>query len=234
MVLVNERERLEVMLLRLRDVAERFRCQTEVVPRSIGARVERRRAPEGVGGLFVPALLVVDAAEIVRNLGVVGGARRGAFQRLFRVGVAGEEVQRPGLHLQGGHVLRVFSGDAIERCDRVGGLLRQQLRLGECEKQWCARAAFGHGTSELDDGAIVLPRLVRLPRERLRLLAVLAPVARTARSSKRFTSSVLSRRSPTHVGRSVARHGRKRPGLALHCPQHAVRNQKMRNRRAVA
>ena len=90
-VLVDERERLEVVLLGLCDIAERLRRQAEVVPRSVGGRVERRRAPQRVGGLCVPALLVVDAPEIAWNLRVVWRTRRRAFQRFFGFGVAAKK-----------------------------------------------------------------------------------------------------------------------------------------------
>src|SRR5215203_278660 len=41
MVLVDERERLEIVLLRLANVAERLRGEAKVVPRLVGERIER-------------------------------------------------------------------------------------------------------------------------------------------------------------------------------------------------
>ena len=54
-VLVDERESLQVVLLRLGDVAERFGRQAEVVPRLVGPRVELGRAAKRRRRLRVPA-----------------------------------------------------------------------------------------------------------------------------------------------------------------------------------
>src|SRR5262245_24101342 len=108
MVFVDEREGLEVMLLRLRLVSEGFGCEAEIVPGSIRVRVERDRAAEGLGRLRMSSLLVIHPPEMVGNLGIGWRPRRGPLQRLLRLAIPPKEIERPGLHLQGRQVLGIL------------------------------------------------------------------------------------------------------------------------------
>ena len=100
MVLVDEGDGLEVILLRLGDVPECLRCETEIVPGSIGARIESYRSTERFGGLRVSSLLVIDTAKVVGNFRVGWRPRGRAFECLFRFAVARKKVERPGFGLE--------------------------------------------------------------------------------------------------------------------------------------
>src|SRR2546427_29213 len=174
MVFVDECKGLEVMLLRLRHVPESFGCETEIVPGFVVARVERYRTTERFGRLGVSALLVIDAAEGVRNLHVGWRTRGRALQRLLRFGVASQKIQRLRLHLERRDVLRIFGPNALKRCDCVSWFLRKQLRLAKREEErgaWTTR--FGRD-AEMFRGLGISPRLVSSTRGSLLLLAVLA------------------------------------------------------------
>ncbi len=124
------------MLLRLGDVAERFSCQAEVVPRLVGpgsSAVARRKA-----GWPLPCVCPAgnrsgrDRTEPPRRW---ARAPPRASTSLLPQG-RGEGVQGLGLAPSGPARSRVLIGMLVERGDRVGGVPREQLRLGEREQQW--------------------------------------------------------------------------------------------------
>ena len=138
---VDERDRFQVELLRLADIAERLGGESEGVPRLVRVGVERRRAPQQLGRFGMPPLLVVDASEIVGHLGVGWRPLGRTLQRRFRIVVAAEEVLGLRLDLQRLHVVWRVGGDPLERGQRLGGMSRQQLRLSERERTRGGRAA---------------------------------------------------------------------------------------------